>query len=215
MNGSEFIPESQQEASSAGAINFEDLDAFIAWNSSQKLGFHDVAELCGGAGDTGILLVRRGYRGGPNFDIVCGIDLLKRCNAMYFLNYLDACRPTILIMSTPCTGMKGFAALNRAIHHEGWLRSRRVSVPLAKLAGLAAMAQMKAGRHWIAEHPQSSDLWQLPVWREIARHCSVARVLIHQCMAGLKGQRSGMPIMKPTEFWASDPLLVAYLHGWK
>merc|ERR1712005_94964 len=75
------------------------------------------------------------------------------------------------------------------------------------------MAQIQAGRHFIAEHPQSSDLWQLPIWREIAQHCSVARVLVHQCMAGLKGRRSGIPVMKPTEFWASDPLLVQYLHG--
>ena len=81
------------------------------------------------------------------------------------------------------------------------------------LAGVAAQAQMKAGRHFIAEHPQSSDLWQLPVWRVIAYQSSVVRVVVHQCMAGLKGQRSGLPIMKPTEFWASDPLLVAHLQG--
>ena len=75
------------------------------------------------------------------------------------------------------------------------------------------MAQMDAKRHFIAESPQSSDLWQLPEWRFIAYHCSIARVLVHQCMAGLKGRRSGLPVYKPTEFWASDPLLVHYLHG--
>ena len=80
MKGSDFIPETQEDSSAIGAVNFEDLESFIAWNSSQTLGFHDVAELCGGAGDTGILLVRRGYRGEPNFDIACGIDLLKPCN---------------------------------------------------------------------------------------------------------------------------------------
>ena len=213
MNGSEFVPETQQDLTLSSAMHFEDLESFNTWNSSQQSGFHDVAELCGGAGGTGALLVRRGYRAGPNFDIACGIDLMKQCNKAQFLEYLDKCRPTILIISTPCTGMKGFSALNRAINHAGWLRSRRVSVPLAKLAGIAAMAQMSAGRHFIAEHPQSSDLWQLPEWRFIAYHCSIARVLVHQCMAGLKGRRSGLPVYKPTEFWSSDPLLVSYLHG--
>ena len=184
MNGSDFIPETQQEEA-IGAMNFEDLESFLMWNSSQKLGFHDVAELCGGAGATGTLLVRRGYSGGPNFDIVCGIDLLKPCNKMYFLKYLDECRPTILIMSTPCTGMKGFAALNKAIHRAGWLKSRRVSVPLANLASIAALAQVQAGRHFIAEHPQSSDLWMLPIWRNIGIMQQVVKVLAHQCMAGL------------------------------
>ena len=78
-----------------------------------------MAELCGGAGGTGTLLVRRGYKGGPNFDIVCGINLLKKAERNAFLHYLDECRPTILIISTPCTGMKGFSALNRVINHAG------------------------------------------------------------------------------------------------
>ena len=58
----------------------------------------------------------------------------------------------------PCMGMKGLSGLNRAINHEAWLRSRRVSVPLANLAGYSAAEQVKEGRHFIAEHPQSSDL---------------------------------------------------------
>ena len=100
----------------------------------------------------------------------------------------------------PCTGMKGFSALNRAINHEAWQRSRRVSVPLAKLVGLAAMVQMNGGRHFIAEHPQSSDLWMLPAWRKIGMMPQVVKVLVHQCMAGLTGPRSGSAIKKPNDF---------------
>lgn len=108
-------------------MNFEDLESFMNWSSSQKLCFHDVAELCGGAGDTAELLVKRGYSGGPNFDIVCGINLLVPCNKAHFLRYLEECKLNLLLISTPCTGMKGFSALNRVIHHAGWVRSRRVS----------------------------------------------------------------------------------------
>ena len=79
----------------------------MAWSSSQRQGFHDIAELCGGAGDTAELLIKRGYSGGPNFDIICGIDLLKPQNKAYFLRYLEECKPRILLISTPCTGMKG------------------------------------------------------------------------------------------------------------
>ena len=118
MNGSEFVPETPQDHSQSSAMHFEDIASFNTWSASQHTGFHDVAELCGGAGGTGALLVRRGYRAGPNFDIVCGIDLLKRCNKAQFLKYLDECRPMILIISTPCTGMKWFSAQNRAINHQ-------------------------------------------------------------------------------------------------
>ena len=181
-------------------MEFEDLESVITWNSSQRLGFHDVAELCGGAGDTAKLLIKRGYSGWPNFDVVCGINLLVPCNKTCFLRYLSESKPAILLINRPCTGMKRFNALNRAIHHAGSVRSQRISVPLGNLAGIAAMAYLQAGRHFIAEHPQSSDLWKLPVWREISRHCNVARVLLHQCMVGLTGRRSGMPMLKPTEF---------------
>ena len=110
-------------------------------------------EMCSGVGDTAELMVKRGYRGGPNFDMVCGIDLLKPQNKAYFLRYLEECKPRILLISTPCTGMKGFSALNRVVNHAGWVRSRRISVPLGNLGGIAAMAQMRGGRHFLAEHP--------------------------------------------------------------
>ena len=103
----------------------------------------------------------------------------------------------VLIISTPCTGMRGFSGINRVKNYAAWMRSRRISVPLANLGGLAAMTQMQAGRHFIAEHPHGSDMWSMPVWRHIAESGTV-RAIVHQCMAGLRGPRSGLPIMKPT-----------------
>ena len=38
-------------------------------------------------------------------------------------------------------------------------------------------------------------------------------VIVHQCMAGLRGPRSGLLIKKPTDFCASDEALIKYLHG--
>ena len=106
------------------------------------------------------MLITRGYEGGPNFDIVCGIDFLVPRERADFLHYLEECKPRILLISTPCTGMKGFSALSRVINHAGLVHSRRVSVPLGTLAGIAAMAHMEGGRYFIADHPQGSDLWK-------------------------------------------------------
>ena len=196
----------------------DDFESFTTWNEVQggELSptgrhYHDAAELCGGAGGTGTLLVRRGWRKGPIFDIIVGFDLLKSNVKGQFLRYLQVSRPTVLIISTPCTGMRGFSGINRVKNHSTWLRSRRTSVPLANLGGLAAMTQMESGRHFIAEHPQGSDMWSMPVWRRIA-DLGVARAIVHQCMAGLLGSKSGLPVMKPTQFLASDEMLVSHLH---
>ena len=68
LNGSTFDPETQQDLSQAeSAMFFDDLESFLTWDRSYRgessptrSGYHDVAELCGGAGGTGTRLVRRG-----------------------------------------------------------------------------------------------------------------------------------------------------------
>ena len=170
--------------------------------------------MCGGAGDdTGTLLVRRGYVKGPNFDIIAGFDLKKESTVKELLRYLAVAKPVVLIISTPCTGMKGFSALNRSLNPAAWRRSRKLSVPLAKLAALVALRQMSEGRHFIAEHPQGSDMWSLPEWLSLESRFPVHKVDVDQCMLGLRGPRTKALIKKPTTFWASDARLLARLHG--
>ena len=96
------------------------------------------------------------------------------------LRYVAVAKPVVLIISTPCTGMKGFSALNRSINPAAWRRSRKVSVPLGKLGGLLALIQMKEGRHFIAEHPQGSDMWFLPEWLRLDERSTVHKVTVHQ-----------------------------------
>eukprot|EP00959_Pyramimonas_sp_CCMP1952_P336152 7038877-Pyramimonas_sp.AAC.1 len=65
-----------------------------------------------------------------------------------FWEYLYYGKPLVLLISTPCTSLKGFSALNRIINYDGWLRSRKTSVGLARTAAAAACTQMDAGRHF-------------------------------------------------------------------
>ena len=88
-----------------------------------------------------------------------------------------------------------------------------MSVPLAKLGALASLIQVKEGRHFIAEHPQGSDMRSLSEWLRLDQRFTVHKVNVHQCMLGLKGPKSKQPIKKPTTFWASDARLIARLHG--
>ena len=138
MNGCDYNPACLEEFCENGTpVVFENIEAFARWDTStthNRVG-DDVAQLCGGAGDTAALLVKRGYKDGPNFDIIVGIDLMREDGRSYLRGYLRRRRPKIVLISMPCTGMKGFSALNRAINHAAWVRSRRVSLPLGKLAG--------------------------------------------------------------------------------
>ena len=70
--------------------------------------------------------------------------------------------------------MKGFKSLNRVINPTAYRRSRKLSVPLARLGGQTAQAQMRANRHFIAEHPKDSDAWHVKDWQGAAANYPVA-----------------------------------------
>ncbi|CAK0813698.1 unnamed protein product, partial [Prorocentrum cordatum] len=175
----------------------------------------DVAELCGGASGTTRLLVRRGHRGGPNFDLICDCNLMTHEGQRQFWEYLYHGKPLVLLISTPCTSLKGFSALNKVINYDGWLRSRKTSVGLARIAAAAACTQMDAGRHFVSEQPLGSDFYKLDDWQFIANNYALAWCQVDQCMAGKIGRRTGLPIKKSSEFWASDERLLAGLRKFR
>ena len=85
------------------------------------------------------------------------------------------------------------------------MRSERIGTT----AGMAATMQMEVGRHFFCELPHGIDLYKLPVWMWLSHRVAWCRV--QQCAAGLKGIRTGPPIRKDSEFWASDERLLRHV----
>lgn len=120
-----------------------------------------------------------------------------------FSEYLNHCRPLVLIISTPCTALMGFSALNRTINPEGWRRSWRISLALGNIATEAARQQLEEGRHIFIEQPANSELFETSNWQKLERDHRIYRVVFDQCMAGKIGKRTLMPIKKSTELRTS------------
>ena len=125
--------------------------------------------------------------------------------------YTQKFQPHIFIISMPCTGMKGFSGINRQNAPIACKRSLDISTDLANIGAKVAMRQMDEGRHFLAEHPQGSEMWRLRLWQKVGAHPQVVDAKIDQCMAGRIGPKSGLQVKKPTQFWASDELLVKHL----
>ena len=68
------------------------------------------------------------------FDLVAGFNALSPDAMRQVERYVTVHKPRIMLLSTPCTGMKGFASLNAEINPEAHARSLSISVPLAKLS---------------------------------------------------------------------------------
>lgn len=168
----------------------------------------DVMELFGGTGETSRILVRR-YNSsvGTNFDLTCGINLRSQRHIALLFEYVEAFKPVVAIMAPPCTGLKGWAGINAQINPHGHHMSVENSKALGRLASRIAAMQLDGGRHFVAENPVGSALWNMPEWQTICPR--VARCRFDQCQVGLKRRKPPcLPIMKPTELWASHPALI-------
>ena len=118
------VEDSYSQTDSRNILQYDDLMVFMQDARFPSSVYVDVAELCGGGALTTKLLVRRGYVGGTNFDIVVGFDLDTPKGKAHFFDYINRCKPYVLIMGPPCTGMKGFKELNKILYPESYWRRR-------------------------------------------------------------------------------------------
>ena len=160
---------------------------------------HDIFELCGGDERTSkVLIRRRAIRRSRTLDMTAGINLLDQEEVRLLFAYLDEHKPICGILSPPCTGLSGFADLNKARNPVGWWKKASVSVRLGYVAGLVAIRQLREGRHFICENPAGSMLHDLQPWREISEDHRIHKTIMHQCAAGLRDYETYRPIKKPT-----------------
>eukprot|EP00972_Heterocapsa_arctica_P028609 4209009-Heterocapsa_arctica.AAC.1 len=65
--------------------------------------------------------------------------------------------------------------------------------------------------HFLNENSVGSELYKFYEWRWLDANFDVAKVKFDQCQAGLRGRKTGLPIKKRIEVWASHASLVAPL----
>ena len=168
----------------------------------------DIIELCGGEGLTTYLCHKRRLKVGANFDIITGIDLVNPRTQQMVPEYLSITKPYVVIMSPICGPFGPLGGRNRVLHHESWLKSCEVAIPLAEFCGVIVIAQiqMQANRHFLIEQPFPSQLYKVQPWPAIREDSRCLRVVFDQCM--VKQTVKGWPVKKPTELLATHRILL-------
>ena len=127
--------------------------------------FDDIAELGSSSttSNSGLavnMLIRRGFHGGPNFDVTCGYDLNTLHDQNMLMRYLHECKPYVLMISLSDD-----------------------SDAMSRIAGFAAMGQLQTDRHFIAEIPRDTRSMNLPEWKAVFSHkARVKRISVDTCM---------------------------------
>ena len=174
----------------------------------------DIIEFFGGKGGVTKVAVRRKLKCGEVVDLVYGFDLSRAKERTRWTNYVKHEKPRVVIMGPPCTHFGPLSNINKryASFQDGY----EVSVVLADFAAQLAHLQLSAWRDFIAENPQSSNIWNLPSWQKVLKHPRTVVTVHDQCMSGLKipdRHNNGTPILcrKSTKFVASRWCLIKLL----
>ena len=124
-------------------------------------------------------------------------------------------KPFLVIGSPPCTAFSILQALNKK-RVTGAVRARQLAEAQV-LLGFAIEIyemQLRAGRHFLHEHPASASSWGDPRVARLLRDPRVGVVTGDQCRYGLQARCEGggqAPARKPTRFMSSSPAILERL----
>ena len=166
-------------------------------------------ELFGGEGGVLRLSVRRGLRGGGNVDLRTHWNLLNPRHLAMFVELHCALRPEVLIMAMPCTGFSELQICFAQTHPESFRRALLEGTKLAIVAAGAATRQMSWRKHFLAENPLRSKLWNLTLWRRLLSLPGVHFTDCDQCAYGLK-RPDGLHYKKATKSVSSSTQLLHF-----
>ena len=121
-----------------------------------------------------------------------------------FWSYMRKHCPLVAIISTPCTGLKGWSDINKIMNHATWLKSRATSIPLGELGADVAKHQLKHKRDYLSENPLGSDLYRLYGWLEVGEDPRTTKMRVDMCAAGLRDEGTDLPVLKASEIWHSN-----------
>jgi hypothetical protein len=124
-------------------------------------------------------------------------------------------QPVLVVGSPPCTAFCSFnERLNyRRMQPETVRRKKAEAKVLLGFAMEIYELQLKAGRHFLHEHPASASSWSEPRMMALMKRRGVGGVVAHMCQFGME-TRSGsgsLPALKPTRFLSSAPEILKRL----
>ena len=157
-------------------------------------------------------------RGGINFDIITGFDLMNKAGVTFLWEYLHKKKPRCVVMAPPCTALCQWSQRSRlnAASRPAWLRNRIAGMRLSRLCADIARSQMEYGRFFVVENPYGSEMWQLPFWKSILDMQGIYAVKVQMCAAGLKDPLDPeFYIQKDTWIVANNKLILEPLEGFQ
>ena len=154
----------------------------------------DFLELFAGTARMSQMAAQSGLRCGQPIDLRTGFDLSNPQSQKKVLDILDKQQPTVVFMAPVCEN------LNSPYVHEKMKRA----TPMIDFCIKIAEYQIRRGRYFIIENPQTSRMWHTKSFQKLLKGYDVDWDTLHMCAFGMKDPK-GYYYYKPTSLMFNVP----------
>ena len=142
-----------------------------------------------------------GLKVGTPIDLRTGFDILKVEGRKRAMEIIERQEPSVVFMAPECAPWSQMTNINDRDLRD----SKRLKyLPMVEFCVQVSIYQLRRGRHFIIENPQSSALWWQHVFRRIIEHPQVTWDTLDMCACGMKDP-NGYYYYKPTSLLHSFP----------
>ena len=135
----------------------------------------------------------RGFVVGPPIDIATGYDLNVEEGQARAWDLMIGRDPNFTFLAPACTA---WSALSNAVPYELRMKKRDAVMPMVDFTVAIATYQHEAGRFFMIENPETSQMWSLPCMKELLNLSGVSYGTAHMCAYGLVDPVSKLSMKK-------------------
>ena len=160
----------------------------------------DFLELFAGTARMSQMAAQSGLRCGQPIDLRTGFDLTNPQSQKKVLDILEKQQPTIVFMAPVCGPFSQLQNLNSPYVHDKMKRA----MPMIDFCIKVAEYQIKRGKYFIIENPQTSRMWYTKSFQGLLKQYDVDWDTLHMCAFGMKDPK-GYYYYKPTSLMFNVP----------
>ena len=129
-------------------------------------------------------------------DIRTGFDVMTFKGRHMVMEIIKEQAPDVILMAPVCGPWSNMQNIQQN-QQRVWEKRKR-HLPMVEFVASIARYQLKHGRYFIIENPQTSKIWYLNCMQQLFSDPSVTWGNFHFCAYGLKDPESGLRSLKPT-----------------
>ena len=136
-----------------------------------------------------------GLKVGTRVDIRTGFDVMTSKGRRMVMGIIREQAPDVILMAPVCGPWSNMQNIQQD-QQRVWEKRKRYLFMVEFVASIARY-QLKHGRYFIIENPQTSKIWYLNCMQQLFSDPSVTWGDFHFCAYGLKDPESGLRSIKP------------------